>query len=327
MVISKTPYRVSFFGGGTDYPAWYRENGGAVLATTINKYCYITCRHLPPFFGHKHRIVWSKIENVKKVSQIKHPAVREILKYLKIKDGIELHHDGDLPARSGLGTSSSFVVGLLHALYTLYGTKIDKKRLAEEAIRVEQFILKNNVGSQDQVMAAFGGLNKVTFLPDGQIKTQLVKIAAKRKDDLQRHLMLVFTGLTRNASDVAGQQIKNIPKKKKELKYLCQLVTEGQKILEGNDSLEEFGKLLHESWRLKKSLSDRISSPQIDKIYEVARKFGAVGGKLLGAGGGGFILLFAHPDSQKKIKDKTKKFLHVPFQFEDKGSEIIFSQK
>lgn len=325
MIISRTPFRISFFGGGTDYPVWYRENKGAVLATTINKYCYITCRYLPPFFEHKHRIVYSLIEDVKKRSDIKHPAVRACLKFMKINEGVEIHHDGDLPARSGLGSSSSFTVGLLHTLYALKGKMLTKRQLALDAIHVEQELIKENVGSQDQVLAAFGGFNRIEFGGDHHVLVKHIAIGKKKIEQLHSHMMLFFTGLSRIASDVACEQIRNIPKKEKELRKMYQMVEEAENILNGN-KIKDFGKLLHDSWKFKKSLSHKISTPQIDDIYNTAIRAGAVGGKLLGAGSGGFILFFIEPHKQAKLREKLKKLLWVPFNFEDLGSQIIFYQ-
>lgn len=324
MIISRTPFRISFFGGGTDYPVWYRENGGAVLATTINKYSYITCRYLPPFFEHKYRIVYSKTEHIKRISEIEHPSVRECLKYMNIKKGVEIHHDGDLPARTGLGSSSSFTVGLLNALYALKGNMITKRRLALDAIRIEQGPMKENVGSQDQVLAAFGGLNLVKFGGQHQIDVQPVTLSFQRLKLFQDNLLLFYTGLSRKASEIAKEQIKNIPYKKRELKAIYQMVEEAVNILNGNNDLLPFGKLLNEYWRLKKKLSLKISNPLIDDIYNAALKSGAVGGKLLGAGGGGFLLIFAKPQIHAKIKKRLKNFLCVPFRFENLGSQIIF---
>ncbi|MCM8786236.1 MAG: kinase [Candidatus Omnitrophica bacterium] len=325
MVITRTPFRISFFGGGTDYPSWYRHNKGAVLTATIDKYCYISCRYLPPFFEHKHRIVYSIIENVKEIEEIKHPAVRGILKYLNIDFGVEIHHDGDLPARTGLGSSSSFTVGLLNALYALLGKMKSKEQLAKEAIYVEQEILKENVGCQDQIEVAYGGLNKITFLPDDSFVVESVILPPGKKDEFEKHLLLYFTGISRYASEIAKEQIKNIENKKYELKILHEMVDEGIKILIGNSELKDFGKLLDEAWRLKRTLSDKVSNPVIDEIYERAKKAGALGGKLLGAGGGGFMLFFAPPELHQKIKEEIKG-LFVPFKFENQGSQIIFYQ-
>jgi D-glycero-alpha-D-manno-heptose-7-phosphate kinase len=325
MIITRTPFRISFFGGGTDYPLWYRQNKGAVLTTTIDKYCYISVRHLPPFFEHKHRIVYSLIEMVKEIDEIKHPAVRGILKYLNIDFGLEIHHDGDLPARTGLGSSSSFTVGLLNALYALLGKMKSKEELAKEAIYVEQNVLKENVGCQDQIEVAFGGLNKITFLPDDNFIVEPLILPPGKKEEFGKHLLLYFTGISRYASEVAKEQLENIEKKKYELKILHQMVEDGIKILIGNSDLRDFGKLLDEAWQLKRSLSNKISNPVIDEIYERAKKIGVIGGKLLGAGGGGFMLFFAPPELHQKIKEEIKG-LFVPFKFENQGSQIIFYQ-
>jgi len=324
MIISKTPYRISFFGGGTDYPVWYRENGGAVLATTIDKYCYITGRFLPPFFAHKHRIVYSKVENVKSISQIKHPSVGAILKYMGIGEGVEIHHDGDLPARTGIGSSSSFTVGLLHSLYALKGLMPTKLRLANEAIHIERNILKEHVGSQDQILAASGGFKKISFSGDDDFKLTPVITNHSRLQKLQDHLMLIFTGFSRFASEIAKSQIKNTHKRKSELTSMYSMVDEALKIVIENGDIKDFGRLLHEAWKLKRSLTDKISTPEIDDIYNTACKSGAIGGKLLGAGGGGFMILFVEPDKQPRVKKSLKNILHVPFKFENSGSEIIF---
>jgi D-glycero-alpha-D-manno-heptose-7-phosphate kinase len=324
MIISRTPLRISFFGGGTDYPAWFEKNGGAVLATAIDKYIYITCRYLPPFFEHKSRIVWSLIELVKDTSKIEHPSVRECLKFMKIEKGIEIHCDADLPSRTGLGSSSSFTVGLLNSLYALKGTMVSKEQLAKDAIYVEQDLIKENVGSQDQILASFGGFNLIEFKPGSDFRIFPVILDSERLKLFHSYLMLVFTGFTRIASEVAGELVKKTPEKKVELKTMYAMVYEAIKILNSNTDLLEFGKLLNENWKLKRSLSDKITTPVIDEIYSLAQKAGATGGKLLGAGGGGFLLLFAEPEVQPKIKSELKQFLHVPFQFENLGSQIIF---
>ena len=325
MIISRTPFRVSFFGGGTDYPAWYKNHNGAVLATTINKYCYIPCRYLPPFFEHKSRIIYSKMEHVNGVDEIDHPAVREVLRFLKIKEGVEIHHDGDLPARTGLGSSSSFTVGLLNCLYALKGQMPTKERLAREAIHVEQDMCRENVGCQDQMLAAYGGLNFITFGGRDHLAVRKVTLPKDTMDHFQDHLMLYFTGFSRNASDIASHQIKNIPKKRNELKEMFGMTEKALDLLQKN-KIESFGKLLLDSWRLKRGLSHKITTDHIDAIMSTALKAGAFGGKLLGAGGGGFVLLLADPKSQKKIKEKLKKLLLVPFRFETAGSQIIFYQ-
>jgi len=325
MIISRTPFRVSFFGGGTDYPGWFNSNKGAVLATTIDKYCYITCRYLPPFFEHKSRIIYSQMEQVNGIEDIDHPAVREVLRFLKINKGLEIHHDGDLPARTGLGSSSSFTVGLLNSLYALKGVMPTKARLAKEAIHIEQGMCKENVGCQDQALAAYGGLNYIEFGGRDHLQARRVTIPEQRVKHLEKHMMLYFTGFSRMASQIAVHQIKNIPKKEKELAAMYQMVQQAMKLLSGN-RLKEFGELLNESWQIKRELSDKVSTPQIDNIYETARRAGALGGKLLGAGGGGFVLLYAPPGAQRKIKEKLKKLLLVPFKFENLGTQIIFYQ-
>ena len=324
MIITRTPLRISFFGGGTDYPVWYGENGGAVLNATINKYCYINCRYLPPFFHYKYLIRYMLREETQSIAEIKHPSVRECLKFMKVIKGIEMVHTSDIPARSGVGSSSAFTVGLLNALYALTGKMITKRQLARDAIHVEQNLIKENVGSQDQVAVAFGGFNKVEFGGEKEFLVYPVTITKEKLEDLQSHLMLFFTGFSRNASEIAGHQIKNTHGKKKELTAMHQMVDEAIGILNSRDNkISDFGKLLHESWKLKKSLTHLISSDAIDEIYETGRRAGAIGGKLLGAGGGGFIMFFVPPEKQEKMKEKLKNTLYVPFRFEDLGSQVI----
>jgi len=326
MIISRTPFRVSFFGGGTDYPAWFEENGGSVLATTINKYCYITCRYLPPFFEHKYRIVYSQVETVNKTEEIQHPVVRVALKMAGIEEGLEIHHDGDLPARAGLGSSSAFTVGMLNALYALKGSMIPKKRLAEEAIHLERNVLKESVGSQDQVLTALGGFKKIDFSTDHSISETPVIIGSERRSELESHLLLFYTGISRFASKVAEQKIANIPNKRKELAIMRQMVDEGLKIITNGQCITDFGKLLHESWKLKRELSEGVSTSLVNDIYQAALSEGALGGKLLGAGGGGFMLIFARSEDQPKIKERLKDLLCIPFKFEVEGSQIIVFQ-
>jgi D-glycero-alpha-D-manno-heptose-7-phosphate kinase len=324
MIISRTPLRISFFGGGTDYPAWFKKNGGAVLATTIDKYIYMTCRYLPPFFAHKSRIVWSFIELVKDLSEIQHPSVRECLRFMKIKKGVEIHYDADLPAKAGLGSSSTFTVGLLNSLYALKGIIVPKMQLAKEAIYVEQNILKENVGCQDQILASFGGLNLIEFRKSSDFHIHPITISAERLKIFHRHLLLIFTGFTRISSVIGKEWIKQASQKCKEYELLHELVYAGVNILNSNDDLGKFGKLLHEGWKIKRSLSHKISNPTIDEVYSLARRLGASGGKLLGAGGGGFLLIFAKPEIHPRIKSELKKFLYIPFNFENLGSQIVF---
>lgn len=327
MIITRTPFRISFFGGGTDYPGWFRTHGGAVLATTIDKYCYISCRHLPPFFEHKHRIVYSHIENVQHINDIEHPAVRAVLKWADATDGLEIHHDGDLPARSGLGSSSSFTVGLVHALQGLRGQMATKDNLARDAIHIEQNLIGENVGSQDQVSAAFGGFNRIEFHPDDSFDVTPMLLSAHRREELQSHLMLCFTGFSRIASEVAKSKIDNLKNRETELKRMKEMVDEAISILQNPLlSLDDFGTLLDTSWQYKRSLSERVSTSEIDAIYDAALSAGAIGGKLLGAGGGGFMLIFAKPEHQPAIRDRLKNLVHVPFNFENSGSRVVLYQ-
>jgi D-glycero-alpha-D-manno-heptose-7-phosphate kinase len=323
MIITRTPLRVSFFGGGTDYPAWFQEHGGAVLATTIDKYLYLHCRYLPPFFDFHSRIVWSRIEAVQKHSEIAHPAIRGVLEWLKISEGVEIHHHGDLPARTGLGSSSAFTVGLLHALHALRGELVSKRTLAEQAIFVEQQVLQENVGVQDQIESAFGGLNRIDIRPDGSFEVAPLVVPGNRLADLQKHLLLLYTGLSRTASEIAAEQVSAMKQRVAELKAIRAMVDEGQGILAGKGPLVEFGRLLHESWELKRTLSSKIAPALINEVYERARQAGATGGKLLGAGGGGFMLLFIEPERRAAVVRALEKFLVVPFQFERAGTQIV----
>ena len=324
MIISRTPFRISFFGGGTDYPVWYRENGGVVLNTTIDKYCYISCRYLPPFFDYKYQIRYRLREETSDLFRIKHPSVRECLRFMRIEQGVEMVHTSDLPARSGIGSSSAFTVGLLNTLYALEGRMVGKRRLAQNAIYVEQDVIGEDVGSQDQVAAAFGGLNKVEFNGKENFFVQPVTVNQKKITELQNHLMFFFTGFARTASEIASEQIQNTSSKSTELNTMRQMVDEAVEILNSNtEGIEDFGRLLHESWKLKRSLSSRISSETIDEIYDTAIKAGAMGGKLCGAGGGGFMLLFAPPRKQRLVRRALNKLLYVPFHFETLGSQII----
>lgn len=327
MIITRTPFRISFFGGGTDYPLWFQEHGGQVLATTIDKYCYISCRYLPPFFEHKHRIVYSRIENVKKIEEIDHPAIKGVLSWMEWEKGLEIHHDGDLPARSGLGSSSSFTVGLVNTLYALRGERISKKDLSRKAIYVEQDVIKEHVGSQDQISAAYGGFNRIAFHQNGDFTVEPVVINHNRLEELQNHLMLFFTGISRNAPEIAKSKIDNFKNRVSELKTMDEMVTEGQSILlSPTTPIAKFGALLHESWMFKRKLSDKVSNPTVDQVYETARKNGAIGGKILGAGGGGFFLIFAQPDFQPQIREALKDLVYVPIRFESGGSQVVLYQ-
>lgn len=324
MITSRTPFRISFFGGGTDYPEWYRQHGGAVLATTIDKYCYLSCRYLPPFFDFRYRVVWSKVENTKTIAQIEHPVVRCLLGHLGIERGVEIHHIGDLPARSGMGSSSAFTVGLLHGLHALQGRMVGKQELMHEAIYAEQTLLQETVGSQDQASAAHGGFNKITFAPNGQIQVSPVVLRPGRIDELDSHLMLFYTGIVRTASKVAKTYVTDLSQKRRQLRILRDLVDESIDLLASDRGIEGFGELLDEAWTVKRSLGNGISTDEVDALYGRAMAAGAVGGKITGAGGGGFLLLFVPPAQQQAVLDALPELVHVPFRFESSGSQIIF---
>lgn len=325
MIISRTPYRISFFGGGTDYPDWYLKEGGAVLSTTIDKYCYISCRPLPPFFEKKYRIVWSHIEKVGSIPEILHPAVREALRTMGINGGIglEIHHQGDLPARAGMGSSSVFAVGLILALCAYQEKMVCQYDLAMRAIELEQKYLKENVGSQDQVAAAFGGTNLIEFCRDGTIRVNRLTISHERLESLQSRLMLFFTGTSRLSSEVSKDVIANLAPKRDVLKQMHKMVFEALDILSGEGDLDEFGRLMHRNWELKRSISGRISNEKIDRIYKKALDQGALGGKLLGAGGSGFMVFYIPEDRRAQLRDALDGYLQVPFRFENEGSRII----
>jgi D-glycero-alpha-D-manno-heptose-7-phosphate kinase len=324
MVITRTPLRISFFGGGTDYPVWYREHEGAVLATTIDKCCYITCRRLPPFFEYHSRISYSKVENVGSNHAIEHPSVRGCLQFLGMEEGVEIHHVADLPARTGLGTSSAFTVGLLLGLYALKDQMRDKHTLAADAIHVEQELLREAVGAQDQVSAAYGGFNRINFHPDGSIEVRRVLTAPRRLAELEDHLALYFTGFARTASEIAREQVRMTAQRKQELDTMLQLVDEAEAIISNpGRSLDEFGRLLHEGWQIKRTLTQKITNANIDEIYEAGLSAGALGGKLLGAGGGGFMLFFVPPERRQALRERLRKLLCVPFAFSSKGSHVV----
>jgi D-glycero-alpha-D-manno-heptose-7-phosphate kinase len=324
MIISRTPFRVSFFGGGTDYPVWFREHGGAVLSCTIDKYCYISARYLPPFFDYKHRVVWSRLETVASVDDIEHPSVRACLKHAGIERGIEIHHNGDLPSRTGLGSSSAFTVGMLSALHGLKGRMVSRTRLAEEAIHVEQKLLQEAVGVQDQIAVAHGGLNHIEIRTDGRFVVNPVILPPGRMESLQARMMLFFTGISRFASEIAQTQIQQTRAKVQELRDMAAMVPQSLALLNGQEPLSAFGDLLHESWLLKRGLTDKISNSRVDEIYETARRAGARGGKLLGAGGGGFMLLFAEPEAQPDIREALSGVLEIPIRLDFDGSRVIY---
>ena len=323
MIISRTPYRISFFGGGTDYPDWYLENGGQVLSTTIDKYLYISCRYLPPFFEHRLRLVYSRIEECQHSSALDHPSAREVLQFLGIEDGLEIHYDGDLPGRSGLGSSSSFTVGLLNALYAYLDQTVSNHRLSTESIHIEQDLIKETVGSQDQVNAAYGGLNKIRFKQSGEIIVDPITLPKERLEALDQNLMLLYTGIIRTAEKVAKSYVTDIGAKGKQLDRMHAMVDQAMDLMRNGD-LDDFGRLLNDAWQKKRSLSKLVSNPQVDEIYASAIDAGALGGKLSGAGGGGFLLLYVPVEKHTDVRRKLSHLLHVPFSFESKGSQVIF---
>lgn len=325
--VTRTPFRISFFGGGTDYPEWYRREGGAVLSTTINKYCYLTCRYQPLFFQSVYRVVWAHIETVTSIREILHPAVREGLLMMGFEGdrALEIHYHGDLPARTGMGSSSAFANGLLLALSAIRGTPFDQSALFQKAIELEQDRLKDNVGSQDQVATAMGGLNIIRFNTDGTIVVDPVKLSADREHEFESHLMLFYTGNSRIGSHVAKDVIAGLasPNRVSQTREMHRLVWEAQRVLTGGNDICDFGRLLDETWKLKRGMAQGVSNPAIDELYEIGRKNGALGGKLLGAGGSGFMLFFCPPEKQSGLRLALDRLLHVPIRIEKQGSVLI----
>jgi D-glycero-alpha-D-manno-heptose-7-phosphate kinase len=319
---------MSFLGGGTDYPSWYQREAGAVLSTSIDKYCYISCRVLPPFFDMKHRIVWSHIETVSTISEILHPAVRAGLRHMGFTDsvGIELHHQGDLPARAGMGSSSAFVVGMVAALKSLRGESFEPRELAEQAIELEQNVLKENVGSQDQIACAYGGFNRIDFMSDGDFRVSPVSAPPGRLDALASRLLLIYTGRTRLATEIAGSVVDGLLQRPELLRQMRDSVDDGCRILEGTGDLDEFGALLHEAWMRKREISAVISNEQIDEIYERALENGALGGKLLGAGSTGFMVFYIPDGARSAVERALRAFVQVPVRFSSHGCELLSSK-
>jgi len=325
MIITKTPYRISFFGGGSDYPSWYKKNGGVVLSTTIDKYIYISCRFSPNYFKKKYRIVWRKIENVQRVNQINHKAVRELLKHLKIKPGLEIHYYGDLPARSGMGSSSCFTVGLMQSLCRIKKIKLTKSKLANKSIHFEQKIMREVVGSQDQTSASFGGFNKIIFNKNGSINVKKIE-SNKNLKKLNENLILIYTGINRTAHKIANRYVNKLTTvKRDQINRIISYVRDGENILNSGE-VDDFGRLLHDAWMEKKALSNLISNSKINEIYEKAMEHGALGGKLLGAGGGGFLLMYMKEKQRKVFFKKYRNLINIPFNFTTSGSEVIFDQ-
>lgn len=322
VIISKTPFRISLFGGGSDYPAWCDINGGAVLGASIDKYCYLLCRPLPPFFEHRYRVVYSRHELVANVAEIGHPAVRAILEFTNYSDGLEVIHTGDLPAQSGIGSSSSFAVGLLHAVRALRGETVTPYDLAKDAIYVEQKLLTEAVGYQDQIFAAYGGFNCLRFLPGGDFAVHPLPIDRQARDALNDHLLLFFTGKNRSSSAVAASYISMMAERQAEVRRTLEMVDEAIKLLAAND-ITSIGPLLHDSWLLKQRRGRGISNNDVDELYNAARLAGATGGKLTGAGGAGFLLVFASPDRHEAIRAALGHLVHVPFRFGSSGSSVV----
>lgn len=322
MIIAQTPFRMSFFGGGTDYEGFFKEHDGAVISTTFDKYCYTTIRHLPRFFDYSNEIVYGVMERTKSVDEIKHPAVRNIMKYLDMHE-LRVVYEADLPARSGLGTSSSFAVGLLNACYALKGKYADKKKLADDAIYIERVLCNEAGGIQDQIAASFGGFNRIDFRAEGYTVSPIV-FSTDRQKELNKRLMLFFTGFSRFSSDIAQSQIKATRDKTAELLEMKALVDDVQRLLVSGSDLSEFGRLLDYTWKLKRSITSDISNNDIDILYNKAIDAGALGGKLLGAGGGGFLLFYVEPEYQPSVRKVLEDLIYVPFEFENEGTRIMY---
>jgi D-glycero-alpha-D-manno-heptose-7-phosphate kinase len=327
MIIVRSPLRVSFFGGGTDHPSWFnRPEPGAVLSTSINKYIYVQLRRLPAVFNFNYRIAWGMLEEVKSLNEIQHPVVREALKHYATVDdsGYEVIYNADLPSRTGLGSSSAFTVSFLHAFFGNLERLCSKPFLAREAIYVEQQLLKETVGCQDQIAAAYGGLNRVDFFPNGDHRVTPIQLQSARRNELERSLMMFFTGFTRSADTIEKRKVAKFSDRVGELRSIYEMVNEGERILlDPSKPLSQFGELLHEAWVQKRKLDESISNPFIDHSYEAARKAGAIGGKLLGAGGGGFLLMFVPPDRQAAVQRAMQDLTYVPFCMERDGTSIV----
>lgn len=323
MIISRTPFRISFLGGGTDYPQWYRRHGGTVLSTAIDKYCYLTCRYLPPFFEHKYRILWSKTEKCRALNEITHPVIPKAVSFMGIEKGLEIHHDGDLPARSGMGSSSTFVVGLLHTLFALKGLVVSRNELLEKSLHVEQNILDETVGSQDQTIAVYGGFNVIRFKRNDVIEVHPLTLSGSRLNAFNDHLMLFYSGISRRSSSIAECYVSNMRKKEKILHEMHDMVDEGVALLSSATDLRSFGELLHRAWCRKQELGKNINNSCCDDIYRRALQAGALGGKMLGAGGGGFMLFFVTPDHKASVRRALEKFVCVPIKINAPGSQII----
>lgn len=325
MIYTKTPFRMSFFGGGTDYQPFFAEHGGSVISTTFDKYCYVSVRHLPKFFEYSNQVTYSKIERVKNVDELEHPMVRNAMKYLDMHE-LCISYDADLPARSGLGSSSSFAVGLLSAFHALKGHYVSKRQLAEEAIHLERDLCAESGGWQDQIAVAMGGFNRIDFTGN-TFETRPIIIAKERKQQLECNLMMFFTGFSRFSSEIASEQVKATKDKIQQLLEIKELVNIGERILtDRHGDINEFGRLLHYTWQLKRGITNKISTNALDEIYETAMKNGALGGKLLGAGGGGFFVFYVPEERQQQVRAVLSHLLYIPFKFENSGTQILYYQ-
>lgn len=323
MIITKTPFRMSFFGGGTDMESFFKENGGSVLSTTFDKYCYVNVRHLPRFFDYSTELSYSKTERVTNIDDIEHPAIRNAMKMLDMHE-IRLTYEADLPARSGLGTSSSFAVGMLNAFYALKGKYVSKKQLADEAIYLERVLCDEAGGWQDQIAASFGGFNRIDFNADGYTVHPVI-VSPQRKQQLNNNLMMFFTGFTRFSSEIQKANKLDDESKTKQLKQMLTLVDEAESILtDQSKDLDDFGKFLDVTWKLKRQTGKSVSTNNIDNLYDKGISAGALGGKLLGAGGGGFLVFYVTPEKQAAVKEAMEDLLYIPFKFEDSGTQVIY---
>jgi len=323
MIITKTPFRISLFGGGTDHPAWYKDNGGEVISFAIDKYCYLTTRVLPPFFDHKYRIAYSKVEMTKSIDEIQHPAVREGIRRYCPDLGLEIHHDGDLPARSGVGSSSAFAVGLISALSLLQKLELSREDLANQAIELEQEILKENVGSQDQIACALGGMNYIKFGGEREWVSEKLNLSASLKDELERRVVLVYSGIHRSSSDVQANLLIDLNRKTKVMNRTIELARECNQVLQNGKDLDLIGEMLDESWGLKKAMNSHAITSELEVLWQKSKSAGAIGGKVLGAGGGGFCMFWVKDGDREKFVKELNFGTYVPVKISEEGSTFV----
>ena len=323
MIITKTPYRISLFGGGTDHPAWYKDNGGEVISFAIDKYCYLTTRVLPPFFDHKYRIAYSKVEMIKNIDEIQHPAVREGIRKFCPDLALEIHHDGDLPARSGVGSSSAFAVGLINSLSLLQNLELSSEDLANQAIILEQEILNENVGSQDQIACALGGLNYIKFGGEQEWVSKKITLTPSMKNQIERRMVLVYSGIHRSSSDIQANLLVDLKNKSKVMNRTIELTRECNKILQSGKDLDVIGDMLNESWGLKKAMNSSAITPELDFLWQKSKSAGAIGGKVLGAGGGGFLMFWVKDGDQEKFVKEFDFGTYVPIKISEEGSTCV----